>query len=96
MHKIDKEWRISIPEGLAKIAYGKSEIELVWAQIEDNVYCLIPLEEISQYDELKFVTGPIKFTEGKRIFIPSCIRREFPKSKMVQIYMKAKKLYIEF
>lgn len=96
MHKIDKEWRISIPEGLIKISYGKSGIELVWAEIGETTYCLIPLEEISQYDDLKFVAGPVNVAEGKRIFIPSCIRRKFPESKTVQIYVKAKKLYIEF
>lgn len=96
MHKIDREWRINIPEGLIKISCGKSGIELVWAQVDETIYCLIPLEEISQYDDLKFVTGPVGITKDRRIFVPSCIRRKFPKSKTVQIYVKAKKLYIEF
>ena len=94
MHTIDKEWRIKLPDGLRELSFGKDVQKVVLAQETEKLCLVIPVSIIP--DDAKIVTGSMKRTESGRIFIPSVLRKKFPDVKTVQIYVKAKKLYIEF
>ena len=94
MHTIDKEWRIKLPDGLRELSFGKNVQKVVLAQEAENIFQVIPESAIP--DEAKVVVGSMNITESGRIFIPSMIRKKFSNVKIVQIYVKAKKLYIEF
>lgn len=94
MHTIDKEWRVKLPDGLLELSIGKNTKQVVLAQEGEYLFKVIPLNEIP--DDAKVVTGSMNITESGRIFIPSVLRKKFSDVKTVQIYVKAKKLYIEF
>lgn len=94
MHTIDKEWRVKLPDGLRELSIGKNVQKVVLAQETENLFQVITFGEIP--DEAKIVVGSMNITESGRIFIPSVLRKKFPNAKTVQIYVKAKKLYIEF
>ena len=94
MYTIDKEWRIKLPDGLRELSFGKDIQKVVLAQEKENIFRVIPLSDIP--DDVKVVTGSMNITESGRIFIPSVLRKKFSDAKTVQIYVKAKKLYIEF
>lgn len=94
MHTIDKEWRVKLPEGLLELSVGKNTQKVVLAQENEKVFQVIPFDTIP--DDVKVITGSMNITKEGRIFIPSVLRKKFPDAKTVQIYVKAKKLYIEF
>lgn len=94
MHTIDKEWRIKLPDGLRELSFAKNVTKVVLAQEGEKLFQVIPLSEIP--DDAKVITGSMNITESGRIFIPSILRKKFSDAKTVQIYVKAKKLYIEF
>lgn len=94
MHTIDKEWRVKLPEGLLELSVGRNTQKVVLAQENEKLFQVIPLDAIP--DDAKVINGSMNITESGRIFIPSVLRKKFPDAKTVQIYVKAKKLYIEF
>lgn len=94
MHTIDKEWRVKLPDGLRELTFGKNIKKVVLAQESENMFQIIPAYVIP--DDAKVITGFMSITKEGRIFIPSLLRKKFPDAKTVQIYVKAKKLYIEF
>ena len=94
MYKIDNQWRIKLPEGLLELSQVKNAKQIVLAQEDEKTFQVIDVKEIP--DDAKIVTGSINITESGRIFVPSVLRKRFSEVKNVQIYVKAKKLYIEF
>ncbi len=93
-YKIDREGRVSLPEGLCALSIGNGVRKIVWAQEEQRVFRLISADSIP--DDVRVITGELNITAEGRIFIPMVLRKKFAEVKTVQIYVKAKKLYIEF